>query len=112
MALTMWVGRAIGLDVHRDFCVVAICEDGRVRSGARVPSTPEGVRTLGESLTSSLRTRPRRRFSSPCRRRASLTVVFPHPRSRAMSADERPRSTYWRSSQARSLSCGALGLIS
>jgi transposase len=50
MALARWVGRAVGLDVHRDFCVVAVCEDGRVRSGARVPSTPEGVRTLAESL--------------------------------------------------------------
>ena len=25
--MSRWVGRAIGLDVHRDFCVVAICED-------------------------------------------------------------------------------------
>ena len=49
-ALARWVGRAIGLDVHRDFCVVAICEDGRVRSAGRVPSTPEGIRTLAESL--------------------------------------------------------------
>jgi transposase len=49
-ALVRWVGRAIGLDVHRDFCVVAICEDGRVRSAGRVPSTPEGIRTLAESL--------------------------------------------------------------
>ena len=53
MALASWVGRAIGLDVHRDFCVVAVCEDGRVRSGARVPSTPEGLRTLAESLVRS-----------------------------------------------------------
>ena len=53
MALARWVGRAIGLDVHRDFCVVAVCEDGRVRSGARVPSTPEGLRTLAESLVRS-----------------------------------------------------------
>ena len=30
-SLVRWVGRAIGLDVHRDFCVVAICEDGEVR---------------------------------------------------------------------------------
>jgi transposase len=36
--------------VHRDFCVVAICEDGRVRSAGRVPSTPEGLRLLAESL--------------------------------------------------------------
>ena len=50
MALIRWVGRAIGLDVHRDFCVVAICEDGKVRSAGRVPSTPEGLRLLAESL--------------------------------------------------------------
>jgi transposase len=53
MAVSRWVGRAIGLDVHRDFCVVAICEDGEVRSGARVPSTPEGLSLLGESLMAS-----------------------------------------------------------
>jgi transposase len=53
MALTRWAGRAIGLDVHRDFCVVAICEDGQVRSGARVPSTPEGLEMLAQSLLSS-----------------------------------------------------------
>jgi hypothetical protein len=41
VALARWVGRAIGLDVHREFCVVAICEDGDVRSAGRVPSTPE-----------------------------------------------------------------------
>ncbi len=52
-ALARWVGRAVGLDVHRDFCVVAICEDGRVRSAGRVPSTPEGIGTLAESLLSS-----------------------------------------------------------
>src|SRR3954447_26338623 len=53
MALTRWVGRAIGLDVHRDFCVVAICEDGQVRSGSRVPSTPEGLGLLAQSLLRS-----------------------------------------------------------
>ncbi len=53
MALAGWVGRAIGLDVHRDFCVVAICEDGQVRSGARVPSTPEGLTLLAQSLLRS-----------------------------------------------------------
>jgi transposase len=53
MALTRWVGRAIGLDVHRDFCVVAICEEGRVRQAGRVPSTPEGLRMLADSLVRS-----------------------------------------------------------
>ena len=37
MALARWVGCAIGLDVYRDFCVVAICEDGwsAQRAGCR-----------------------------------------------------------------------------
>jgi transposase len=52
-SLVRWVGRGIGLDVHREFCVVAICEDGKVRSGGRVPSTPEGLRLLAESLLAS-----------------------------------------------------------
>ncbi len=53
MALVRWVGRAVGLDVHRDFCVIAICEDGKVRSGGRVPSTPEGLASLAASLLAS-----------------------------------------------------------
>ena len=32
MTLVRWVGRAISIDVHRDFCVAAICEDGKVVS--------------------------------------------------------------------------------
>ena len=51
-SLVRWVGRAIGLDV-RDFCVVAICEDGQTRHVGRVPATPDGIRTLAESLLAS-----------------------------------------------------------
>jgi transposase len=43
-------GRAIGLDVHRDFCEVAICEEGKVRSAGRVDSSPEAVEVLAASL--------------------------------------------------------------
>jgi transposase len=50
VAASGWAGRAVGLDVHRDFCVVAICEDGVVRSAGRVASTPEGIATLAASL--------------------------------------------------------------
>jgi transposase len=53
VALARWVGRAIGLDVHRDFCVVAICEEGEVRTVGRVPSTPEGLGLLAQSLIAS-----------------------------------------------------------
>jgi transposase len=38
------------VDVHRDFCVVAICEDGVTRLAGRVPSTSEGLGALAESL--------------------------------------------------------------
>jgi hypothetical protein len=38
-----WMGRAVGLDLHRDFCEVAICEDGVVRSAGRVKMSPEGL---------------------------------------------------------------------
>jgi transposase len=36
--------------VHREFCEVAICEDGQVRSAGRVPATPDELGTLAESL--------------------------------------------------------------
>src|SRR3954464_14922757 len=42
--------RFIGLDVHLDFCEIAICEAGRVRSGGRVPTSPQGLQVLANSL--------------------------------------------------------------
>lgn len=42
--------RFIGLDVHLDFCEIAICENGRVRSAGRVPSSPAGIDVLVGSL--------------------------------------------------------------
>jgi transposase len=53
LGMPRWVGRAIGLDVHREFCEVAICEDGQVRSAGRVPATPDGITTLAQSLLAS-----------------------------------------------------------
>jgi transposase len=43
-------GRAIGLDVHRDFCEVAIAQDGEVRSAGRVDTTPEQLELFGWGL--------------------------------------------------------------
>jgi transposase len=42
--------RAIGLDVHRDFCAVAICERGRARVAGRVGTSPEQLERVGGSL--------------------------------------------------------------
>ena len=30
------LGRAVALDVHRDFCEIMVCEEAKVRSGGRV----------------------------------------------------------------------------
>jgi transposase len=42
--------RFIGLDVHRDFCEVAICEEGSVRSTPRVPAAPEALERFAKDL--------------------------------------------------------------
>jgi len=42
--------RFIGLDVHRDFCEVAIAEEGAVRSAGRVKTTPEALALFAGSL--------------------------------------------------------------
>jgi transposase len=39
------------LDVHRDFCEIAICEEGKVRSAGRVATTPEALTALAQSLS-------------------------------------------------------------
>jgi len=45
-----WTGRAIGLDLHRDFCEIAICEEGQTHGAGRVAMTPEGIDALADSL--------------------------------------------------------------
>jgi transposase len=45
--------RDIGLDVHRDFCEVAISEDGELRSAGRIETTPERLDLFAQSLGES-----------------------------------------------------------
>ena len=42
--------RAVGLDVHRDFCEVAIVDAGRVSSPGRVAARPEALALFAQSL--------------------------------------------------------------
>ncbi len=42
--------RAIGLDIHRGFCEVAIAEDGQVRPARRVGTAPAELEAFGASL--------------------------------------------------------------
>ena len=40
----------IGLDAHRAFCEVAICEAGELRSARRIETTPESLELFAQSL--------------------------------------------------------------
>ena len=42
--------RAIGMDVHRDFCEVAIAEAGTVRSAGRIETRPAALELFAASL--------------------------------------------------------------
>ncbi len=42
-----WAGRAIGLDLHRDFAEVAICEEAVTRGAGRVQVTRAIVKCCG-----------------------------------------------------------------
>lgn len=42
--------RGFGLDVHRDFCEVAIAERGRVRAAGRIATRVEALEIFAQSL--------------------------------------------------------------
>jgi transposase len=42
--------RAIGMDIHRDFCEVAIHEGGKTRSAGRIQTTPAALEVFAGSL--------------------------------------------------------------
>src|SRR4051812_20015924 len=42
--------RAVALDVHRDFCEVALVEDGELRSAGRIETKPEALELFAQSL--------------------------------------------------------------
>ena len=45
--------RSIGMDVHRDFCEVAIAEDGIVRAAGRIQTEPAALELFARSLVDS-----------------------------------------------------------
>ena len=42
--------RAVALDVHRDFCEVAILAEGRLRSGGQIATRPDALELFAQSL--------------------------------------------------------------
>ena len=45
--------RAVALDIHRDFCEVAIVAEGRLRSAGRIKTRPEELELFAQSLDRS-----------------------------------------------------------
>ena len=45
--------RSIGMDVHRDFCEIAIAEDGAVRAAGRIATEPAALELFAQSLVAS-----------------------------------------------------------
>lgn len=100
-----WLGRAIGLDLHREFCEIAICESGQTYGGGRVKMTAEGIETLAGSLeptdrvvmeVSSSAWEVARRLEGRCQR---VVVVSPddtgiaHARAKTDKIDARTLAT-------------------
>jgi transposase len=100
-----WLGRAIGLDLHREFCEIAICESGQTYGGGRVKMTAEGIEALAGSLeptdrvvmeVSSPAWEVARRLEGRCQR---VVVVSPddtgiaHARAKTDKLDARTLAT-------------------
>jgi transposase len=45
--------RAVALDVHRDFCEVAVVAEGRLRSAGRIETRPRALELFAQSLDTS-----------------------------------------------------------
>ena len=52
--------RSIALDIHRDFCEVAIKDGGEVRSAGRIKTSAQELELFAQSLAPTTRWRSRR----------------------------------------------------
>lgn len=72
-----WLGRAMGLDLHRESCEIAICESGQAYDAGRALMTAEGIEVLAGSLERTDRMvmeAQARRGRSPGGRRAAFST--------------------------------------
>ena len=108
--------RDIGLDVHRDFCEVAIAEGGELRSAGRIEATPKALELFAHSLGSDDRgcargdgqrvgDRPDHRAA----RRESARRQSERHRDQASAREDRPaRRAHARKAACRGLAGGPL----
>lgn len=98
--------RAIGLDVHRDFCEVAIIEDGVIRCARRVrthctPSPTRWSATWAHHRRGRRRTKTRSAVLASAHQAGRITPI----NARA-SQDPQARVAWWRAAGARGATHG------
>jgi transposase len=103
--------RAIGLDVHRDFCEVAIAEEGRVRSAGRIATRPEVLEIFAASLTAEDRvalevTGNAWEIARIIEPHVARVVVVSPPRAIPGSVRPGPRPTVWTRGRWPGCCCG------
>ena len=64
--------RFIALDVHRDFCEVAISDGGRARSAGRIKASPQALQLFAGSLARMSTEKCRSVITESCRSVGSL----------------------------------------
>jgi hypothetical protein len=80
--------RAIGLDVHLEFCEVAISEQGKVRSAGRIETKPEAIELFARSLGADDRVALERRATPTPLRTTRPRHVLPDAPGRVSSSGE------------------------
>jgi hypothetical protein len=79
--------RAVGLDVHLDFCEVAVVEDGEVRSVGRIDTKPEGEVAYARTVRDWHATQAKKAGASATLGRASVGPRRAKSRGRPQAPD-------------------------
>jgi len=81
--------RDIGLDVHRDFCEVAIAEAGAVRSAGRSDTTPEAVELFAAGYKKAIELQVYDEYTAKIREALGRLAAQKYPPERESRTRER-----------------------
>lgn len=88
--------RSIGMDVHRDFCEIAIAESGAVRAARRIETTPAALELFARSLTPTDEVAIKARVNAL----AIARIIEPHVRRVVLANPKAVRETSRRAKRA------------
>jgi transposase len=99
--------RVIGLDLHRDFAVSAVLEDGRLRAGGRIALEHEAVAAFGRTL------RPDDEVvvEATGNTAAVVRLIAPHVRKVAIANPVQVRAIAWAKVKTDKIDAGVLAKL-